>query len=65
MASKKIPYVNRFNGDVRIVTKKGAKKLSEDYSEVKFVKNEEGKPVMRLQLEGATVDVSENETSEV
>lgn len=62
MAKKLIPYVNRFTGDVKIVTKQSAKKLSEDYSRVEFVKNKEGKQVMRIQLEGATVDVAENET---
>lgn len=64
MAAKKIPYLHRFTGDIKIVTKQGAKKLSEDWSEVKFVKNQEGKRVMRLELNGATVDVSENETPE-
>lgn len=61
MAKKKIPYVNRFTGDVKIVTKQSAKHLNEDYSPIKFVKNQEGIPVMRLELNGATVDVSENE----
>lgn len=61
MATKKIPYVQRFTGEVKIVTRAGAKKLNEDWSEVKFLNNEHGKPVMRLELNGATVDVSENE----
>lgn len=61
MTKKKIAFVNRFTGEVKITSKQGAKKLSEDYSEVKFVKNEDNKPVMRFELEGATVDVSENE----
>lgn len=56
---KLIPYVNRFTGDVQVVTKSQAKKLSEDYSEVEFTTNEDGVRVMRLQLNGATVDVSE------
>lgn len=65
MAKKKIVYVNRFTGDVQIVTKQSAKQLSEDYSEVRFIKNQEGKSVMRFELEGATVDVSEkNEAQE-
>ncbi len=65
MPVKKRPYVNRFTGDVRIVTKSGAKKLSEDYSPVEFTTNLEGERVMRLQLEGATVDISENKSQEV
>lgn len=64
MATKKLAYVNRFTGDIQIVTRGSAKKLSEDYSRVEFVKNEDGKPVMRFELEGATVDVSENEQAE-
>lgn len=56
---KLIPYVNRFTGDIQVVTKSQAKKLSEDYSEVEFTTNEDGVRVMRLQLNGATVDVSE------
>ena len=61
MATKKIPYVNRFTGNVVVVSRQHAKKLSEDWSEIKFVKNEQGKPVMRMEFEGATVDISENE----
>jgi len=65
MAKRLIPYVNRFNGDVKVVTKSGAKKLSEDYTPVKFVQNQEGEAVMRFELEGATVDISENKTEAV
>lgn len=61
MATKKIPFVNKFTGDVVIVTRGGAKRLNEDWEKVEFTTNEEGKPVMRLQLNGATVDISENE----
>lgn len=56
---KPIPYVHRFTGDIQVVTKSQAKHLSEDYSEVEFTTNEDGVRVMRLQLNGATVDVSE------
>ncbi len=61
MATKKIPYVNRHTGAVLVVSKQHGKKLNEDWSRVEFIKNEEGKQVMRIQLEGATVDVAENE----
>lgn len=63
--SKLIPYINRFNGDVKIVTKSQSRNLSEDYSKVEFIKNEKGERVMRLQLANATVDVLESETKEV
>lgn len=65
MPAKKIPYVNRFNGDIKIVTKQSAKRLSEDYSPAEFVKNKEGVDVMRIQLANATVDISENGEREV
>jgi hypothetical protein len=64
MATKKTPYINRFTGNVVVVSKQHAKKLSEDYSEVEFVRNDKGKRVMRLQLENAVVDISENEDGE-
>lgn len=61
MATKKIPYINRFNGNIVVVSKQHAKKLNEDWSEVKFIKNKQGERVMRMELHGATVDVSEVE----
>ncbi len=61
MATKRIPYLNKFSGQVVVVTKQHAKKLNEDWSEIRFVTNEAGNPVMRLELSGATVDVSEND----
>lgn len=45
-------------------TKKQAKQLGDEWSQIKFVKNTEGKRVMRLELEHATVDVLEQETEE-
>lgn len=61
MPARKIPYLNKFNGNVLVVTKQEAKKLNEDWEKIEFTTNEEGKRVMRLHLNGATVDVSENE----
>lgn len=62
---KYLPYLNRFTGDVQIVTKKQAKELSEDWAAPQIVKNEQGKQVMRFQIENggviATVDLQENE----
>lgn len=65
MAARKIPYVNKFNGNVLVVTKQEAKKLNEDWERVEFTTNDQGKRVMRIHLNGATVDVSENEDKEV
>lgn len=57
--------MNRFTGDIQIVTKRQAKDLSEDYSAPQIVKNEQGVDVMRFQIESggviATVDLQENE----
>lgn len=65
MAVKKRAYVQRFTGEVAILSKQQAKKLNEDWSRVEFVENEQGVRVMRIQLAGATVDVSENGKQEV
>lgn len=70
MATKKTPYVNRFTGDVKVVSRQGAKKLSEDYSKAKFTKNDKGEDVMRFEMDAgngvvAVVDISENGEQEV
>lgn len=65
MAATKIPYVNRYNGDIKIVTRQSAKRLSEDYSPAVFTTNDKGEDVMRIQLANATVDISENGEREV
>lgn len=62
---KRRVYINRFNGDVKYVTKSQAKKLSEDYTKTEQIVNKHGERGMRIQLEGATVDVLENKTDEV
>lgn len=70
MSKKLIPYVNRYTGDVKIVTKSQAKSLSEDYDKVEFTTNDEGKRVMRIRIVDAngvtaTADVMENGEREV
>ncbi len=65
MPAKKLAYINKFTGDIRVVTKQSAKKLTEDYTEAEFTKNKEGEDVMRLHMHGATVDISENGEREV
>lgn len=65
MPAKKIPYLNKFTGEVLVVTKQKGKQLNEDWQKIEFTQNEDGKRVMRLHLHGATVDVSENEEKEV
>lgn len=44
------PYINRFNGDIQIMTKKQGKELSEDWAIAKVVKNQLGEKVFRFHL---------------
>lgn len=57
-------YVNQKTGGIVSATNSGAKKLPADYKKVKFVKNERGKQVARVKIDGATIDISERETVE-
>jgi hypothetical protein len=53
-------YNHRFTGDVVPMTKAEArKKLNEDWSRIKPVTNDKGERVLRMQLNGATVDISQ------
>lgn len=63
--SKPRVYINRFTGDVKYLRKSEAKKLSEDWSRTEQIVNEHGERGMRIQLNGATVDILENKTLEV
>ena len=53
-------YVHSMTGEIKRLRKHHAKNLSDAWTEIEFTKNQEGVPVMRLQLKGATVDISEN-----
>lgn len=69
MPKKLISYINRFTGDVKVVSKQEGKKLSEDWSRPRLAKNEKGEQVFRFEIESggvtAIVDISENEEQEV
>lgn len=69
-----MPFVNKFNGEVKVMTKSQGKHLSEDWARAKVVKNDEGVSVFRFHLAApvkgddgkihagvATVDISEVE----
>lgn len=58
-------YNNRYTGEVLRLTKAQGKKLSEDWSRIKPVVNDEGETVLRMQMNGATIDISENKPVEV
>lgn len=47
---KLYPFINRFNGEIQIMTKKQGKELSEDWAVAKVVKNEQGEKVFRFKL---------------
>ncbi len=50
------PYINRFTGDIQIMTKKQGKELSEDWAIAKVVKNQQGKKVFRFHLNAEVKD---------
>lgn len=75
--TKVYPYLNKFTGDVQIMTKAQGKDLSEDWAIPKVVKNNKGETVYRFELVAevkdrdgkvqsgiATVDIKETETVE-
>lgn len=61
MAKRKYLYMNKHTGDIKQATKSQAKKMPDDWQLVEFTKNEQGKDVMRLKFNNATVDISERE----
>lgn len=56
-------YNNRFTGEVLPLTKAQGKKLSEDWSRIKPATNDKGQRVLRMKMEGGTVDILETEVS--
>jgi hypothetical protein len=73
--AKQLPYINRFTGAIKIMTKRRGDMLSEDWERPKIVRNSEGKKVFRFKLSApvkapdgnmimgtATIDVAEQET---
>ena len=58
-------FNNIFSGEVKPLTKAQGKLLNEDWSRIKPVINDKGQKVLRMQLNGATVDISENNAPEV
>lgn len=51
MTKKKVyPYINRFSGEIQIMTKSQGKDLSEDWARAKMVTNQQGERVFRFHL---------------
>lgn len=48
--AKLYPYINRFTGEIQIMTKSQGKELNEDWARAKMVTNNEGKRVFRFKL---------------
>lgn len=44
------PYINRFTGEIKALTKRQGNELSEDWARAKVVKNQEGEKVFRFHL---------------
>lgn len=48
--AKVYPYINRFSGEIQIMTKAQGKELSEDWAVAKTVTNKQGERVFRFHL---------------
>lgn len=72
--AKLLPYINRFTGDIKVMSKKDGKNLNEDWARAKMATNQEGKRVFRFKLDAsvegrdgkthmgtAIVDLTEND----
>lgn len=53
--AKLLPYINRFNGDVKVMSRKDGKNLNEDWARAKVVTNSEGEQVFRFALSSPVV----------
>lgn len=48
--AKLLPYINRFTGDIKVMTRADGKKLNEDWARAKMATNKEGDRVFRFSL---------------
>lgn len=78
MTKNVYPYINKFTGDLKMLSKRDGSKLNEDWARAKLAKNEKGERVFRFHIATpvvdnsgktvmgvAVVDISEVETKEV
>lgn len=76
--AKLYPHINRFSGEMKVLSKKAGKELNEDWERAKVVKNEKGEQVFRFKLSSpvtgpdgkvhmgtAVVDLIETEVEDV
>lgn len=59
--AKRYLFNNKFSGAIVPLTKKQGARLNEDWAEIKPAVNEKGEKVLRMQLQGAVVDLQEVE----
>ena len=59
--AKLLPYINRFTGDIKVMTRKDGKNLNEDWARAKMATNQEGVRVFRFKLD-ATVEGRDGKT---
>lgn len=48
---KLLPYINRFSGDVKVLTKRQGDALNEDWARARMAKNQNGERVFRFELD--------------
>lgn len=76
--AKLYPHINRFSGEMKVLSKKEGKSLNEDWERAKVVKNDKGEQVFRFKLSSpvtgpdgkvhmgtAVVDLVETEVEDV
>lgn len=49
--AKLLPYINRFTGDVKVMSRKDGKNLNEDWARAKMATNQDGDKVFRFELD--------------
>ena len=53
--AKLLPFINRFTGDVKVMSRKDGKNLNEDWARAKMAVNEAGESVFRFKLTSPVV----------
>lgn len=53
--AKLLPFINRFTGDVKVMSRKEGKTLNEDWARAKMAVNDKGESVFRFQLSSPVV----------
>lgn len=59
--AKLLPFINRFTGDIKVMSRKDGKNLSEDWAGAKMATNQNGEKVFRFELD-ATVTGKDGKT---